>query len=179
MAAYWWTIWITHIDVHSRGRHSDKNIWNQAAYPGCTIQTAAIATRVHQCTRHGNTSTIIKGLHVSEAEAITALWWLMTPGKNWPVCLAVKEDTLHGALALPAPRELTVLGLCSPLQLSLVPQCCWYFFTALRLFQFNHLTIGTQLWTWKLNCITFLAFQIIYNLTMVHFVCNGYPIMNQ
>lgn len=116
MAAYWWTIWITHIDVHGRGQYSDKNVQNQAAYPGCTIRTAAIATWVHQCTRHGNTSTIIKGLYVSEAEGITPLWWLMTPAQNRPVCLAVKEDTLHGALALPAPRKLTILVLCSPLQ---------------------------------------------------------------
>lgn len=109
-------------------------------------------------------------------------------------CIMVAYDSWQKLACLPCSKgrhiawgigpacskgTLTVLGLCSPLQLSLVPQCCWYFFTALRLFQFNHLTIGTQLWTWKLNCITFLAFQIIYNLTMVHFVCNGYPIMNQ
>ena len=112
-----------------------------------------------------------KGLFVSKAEAIATLWKLALPNKSWPVCLVVKEATLHGSLTLPTSRKLTISGLCSPLQaitaaLQLLPP--FQVTMLILLFQSNHLPVDIPLWPLKLNCFVFSAFQTIYSLTMVY-----------
>lgn len=110
-------------------------------------------------------------MFVSKAEAIATLRKLALPNKSWPVCLVVKEATLHGALTLPTSRKLTISGLCSPLQaitaaLQLLPP--FQVTMLILLFQSNHLPVDIPLWPLKLNCVVFSAFQTIYSLTMVY-----------
>lgn len=84
--------------------------------------------------------------------------------KSWPVCLAVKEATLHRAPTLPTPRKLTILGLCFPLQsISGASLLLTLFLVTVltMLFQSNDLTLDVPLWPLKLNYAMFSAFQTI------------------
>ena len=119
-----------------------------------------------------------KGLSVSKAEAVATLRELALRNKGCPVCLVVKEATLHGALTLPTPRKLAISGLCSPLQaitgaLQLLPP--FQVTVLIPLFQSNHLPVDIPLWPLKLNCHVFSIPNHLQSENGVpfFFFCNG------
>lgn len=141
------------------------------------IGAPGMETHRPSCTGH----KVKDYVHVSEAEAITALWWLVTPAKSWPVCLAITEATLHGVLTLPAPRQPNILGFCSPLGyhrcLNAADALSGYSVADAAPVQSSDSRYSIV--ALKLNYAMFPAFQTICNLITVHLFFWQWPPNNR
>lgn len=111
------TVWITHVDAHSKGFFSDEAPWNQASDWACTAQSHYCCQdpSSYQMWQHINYHKVcVKQKTVFLMQRVPLHARHVTPPKSWPVC-HMREATLHGMWPLLAFGRLNKLDLDLPL----------------------------------------------------------------